>query len=110
MEVDETYVGGKRKNMPKSKRKKLTGRGPVGKTAAVGAKDRVTKKVAVKVVRSTDKETLQAFVKELADKDATVHTEDATACETLPFNHDSVKHSLHAYVKEDVHTNSIESL
>ena len=55
VEVDETYVGGKRKNMPLSKRKKMTGRGPVGKTAVVGTKDRATKKVAVKVVNSTDK-------------------------------------------------------
>ncbi len=33
VEADETFVGGKRKNMPVSKRKKLTGRGPVGKKA-----------------------------------------------------------------------------
>lgn len=110
VEVDETYVGGKRKNMPKSKREKLTGRGPVGKTAVVGAKDRETNKVAAKVVASTDKETLQGFVKDHAAKDATVYTDDATAYETLPFDHDSVKHSLQEYVKGDVHTNGIESL
>ena len=39
VEVDETYVGGKRKNMPKSKRVKLEGRGSVGNTAVVGIKD-----------------------------------------------------------------------
>ena len=41
VEVDETYLGGKRKNMSNAKRKELadTGRGPVGKTAVVGAKD-----------------------------------------------------------------------
>ena len=38
VEVDETYMGGKRKNMSNAKRKQLTGRGPVGKTAVVGAK------------------------------------------------------------------------
>ena len=37
--VDETYLGSKPKNMPKSVRKQLTGRGPVGKTPVVGAKD-----------------------------------------------------------------------
>lgn len=42
VEVDETYMGAKRKNMPKSKHKKLKGRGKVGKTAIVGAKDRAT--------------------------------------------------------------------
>ena len=110
VEVDETYVGGKRKNMSKSKRKQLTGRGPVGKTAVVGAKDRETNQVAAKVVRSTDKETLQGFVKDHAAEDATVYTDDASAYETLPFDHDSVKHSLKEYVKGDVHTNGIESL
>ena len=110
VEVDETYIGGKRKNMPKSKRKKLTGRGPVGKTAIVGAKERETKKVAATVVKSTDKGTLQGFVKKHADPGATVYTDDAKAYETLPFNHDSVKHSLGEYVKGDVHTNGIESL
>lgn len=34
VEADETYVGGKRKNMPKSKRNELGGRGAVGKVAA----------------------------------------------------------------------------
>ena len=32
VEVDETYMGGLRENMPKAKRRTLKGRGPVGKT------------------------------------------------------------------------------
>ena len=40
VEVDETYIGGKRKNMPKAKRAKLEGRGAVGKEAVIGAKQR----------------------------------------------------------------------
>ena len=38
VEVDESYIGGKRRNMPKSKREALEGRGPVGKAAVAGAK------------------------------------------------------------------------
>ena len=37
VEADEASVGGKRRNMPKSKRKELGGRGAVGKVAARGA-------------------------------------------------------------------------
>ena len=112
VEVDETYIGGKRGNMSNAKRKTLadTGRGAVGKTAVVGAKDRATNKVAAKVVRSTDKETLQGFVKDHATPEATVYTDDASAYESLPFDHAPVKHSLSQYVKGDAHTNGIESL
>ncbi len=110
VEVDETYVGGKRRNMPNSKRKELTGRGSVGKTAVVGAKDRATKQVAAKVVTSTDKETPQGFVKGHAAPEATVYTDDAGAYEALPFDHAVIKHSLSEYVRGDVHTNGIESL
>ena len=60
VEVDETYIGGKRGNMSNSKRKELanTGRGSVGKTAIVGVKDRATRQVAAKVVHSTNAENL----------------------------------------------------
>ncbi|MDD9995834.1 MAG: IS1595 family transposase [Dehalococcoidia bacterium] len=37
VEADEADVGGKRRNMPKSRRKELGGRGAVGKVAARGA-------------------------------------------------------------------------
>ena len=111
VEVDETYLGGKRKNMSNAKRKELadTGRGPVGKTAVVGAKDRATNQVAATVIQSTDAATLQGFVKDHADRQATVYTDAATAYESLPFDHDTVKHSLSEYVKGEVPTNGIES-
>ncbi len=109
VEVDETYIGGKRRNMSKSKREALTGRGSVGKTAVVGIKDRATKKVAVQVVRSTDAETLQGFVMDHAGEGATVYTDDAGAYEGLPFQHQSVKHSVGEYVNGMAHTNGIES-
>ncbi len=64
VEVDETYMGGKRKNMSNAKRKTLsgTGRGAVGKTAVVGAKERETNKIHAKVIQSVDKPTLQGFI------------------------------------------------
>ena len=112
VEVDETYIGGLRKNMSNAKRKELagTGRGAVGKTAVVGAKDRATKQVRAKVVERTDAATLQGFVIDHAAPDATVYSDDSTAYESLPFDHDTVKHTLSEYVRGDVHTNGIEGL
>ncbi|MCY3822129.1 MAG: IS1595 family transposase [Gammaproteobacteria bacterium] len=54
-EVDESYFGGRRKNMSNARRKALadTGRGSVGKTAVVGAKDRASNRVSARVVQST---------------------------------------------------------
>ena len=109
VEVDETYMGGQRKNMPKSKRKALKGRGSVGKTAVAGAKDRATNKVSAAVVKATDAETLQGFVADRVDGDATVYTDDASAYNGLPFDHESVKHSVGEYVRDAAHTNGIES-
>ena len=109
IEVDETYMGGKRKNMPNHVRKELTGRGAVGKTAVAGAKDRASNSVAAKVVTSTDKETLQGFVKDCADAQASVYTDDASAYDALPFEHESVQHSVSEYVRGQAHTNGVES-
>ena len=113
VEVDETYMGGKRKNMSNARRRELAeqgaGRGAVGKTAVVGAKDRATKQVAARVVESTDKPTLQGFVAEHTAPDATVYTDEASAYEGMPFDHETVKHSTLEFVRGDVHTNGTES-
>jgi len=109
VEVDETYFGGKRKNMSNAKRKELTGRGAVGKTAVVGIKDRETNQVRAEVVTETDAETLQDFVEDNTDEDATVYTDDAAAYRGMNRVHEAVKHSVGEYVREMAHTNGIES-
>ncbi len=109
VEVDETYFGGKRKNMPKHKREELTGRGAVGKTAVVGAKDRESNQVAAEVVNATGSDTLPDFVTEHTEPDATVYTDEASAYDGLPRNHETVKHSVGEYVRGMASTNGIES-
>ena len=111
IEVDETYFGGKRKNMSKAKRKELagTGRGAVGKIAVVGMKDRDSNKVTARVVDDTDAQTLQGFVKDHAASDAKVYTDDHGSYRGLPFDHETVKHSVGEYVSDMAHTNGIES-
>ena len=111
VEVDETYVGGKRKNMSKAKRKEIadTGRGTAGKTAVVGMKDRDSNKVTARVVADTDATTLQRFVTEHAAPDAKVYTDDAAAYRGMSFEHESVRHSVGEYVRDMAHTNGVES-
>ena len=107
VEVDETYMGGLERNKHEED-KQRAGRGPVGKVAVVGAKDRATRRVAATVVERTDKETLHGFVRHVTADGATVYTDEARAYEGLE-NHESVKHSVGEWVRGIAHTNGLES-
>lgn len=76
----------------------------------MGATDRGTNEVAATVIQSTDVETLQGFVKDHPEAEATMYTDDGTAYESFPFKHETVEHSLREHVKGDMHTNGIESV
>lgn len=100
VEVDETYVGGKCRNMSKCKREKLEGRGAVGKTAVARIKGRKTKQVKAKVVDRVVSEALVPFVVDNVGPGVTVYTDDASAYASLPddYDHEAVKHSIGEYV------------
>ena len=101
-------MGGRESN--KHSRKKLrVGRGTAGKAAVVGAKDRKTNKVRAKVVKNTDAKTLQKFVMDTAAEGARVYTDNALAYRGMPFEHASVNHSIGEFVRDQAHTNGIES-
>ena len=75
----------------------------------VGSKDRETNRVSAAVVGNTDAKTLQGFVGERAAKGATVYTDDHGGYQGMPFEHETVKHSISEYVNGMAHTNGIES-
>ena len=111
VEVDETYMGGNRRNMSSAKRRELadTGRGPTGKTAVVGMQDRDTNRVSAHVVKATDKPTLQGFVVEHARPEARIYTDEAGTYEGMP-HHESVKHGVSEYVRGKAHTGTFHKL
>ena len=108
VEIDETYIGGKRRNMSNAKRKQLTGRGPVGKTAVVGIKDRATNQVVATPMESVSKEAVNKLVESAVKPDAQAYTDDSKVYGDLP-KRESVNHSVSEYVRGQAHTNGIES-
>jgi transposase-like protein len=111
VECDETFVGGKAKNMHKSKREKLIkGRGAVGKTVVAGAVERQGR-VVVKVVPDTLSDTLIPFVTEKVLPESMVFTDESPSYNPLSsqgYDHKRVHHASKVYVIGDVHTNTIE--
>jgi transposase-like protein len=74
VEVDETFIGGKARNMHKSKREqKITGRGPEGKTIVAAVLERHGE-VRAKVVNNRRKPELQRLVRENVAAGSAVYT------------------------------------
>ncbi len=111
VEADETYMGGLRKNMPKSIRKELSGRGSVGKTVVDDVKDRGSNSVLAKVFSDTTAPTLQGFVRENTETGAIVYTNEAYGYRGLAgdFGREAVNQGVGEYVRSMAYTNGIES-
>ena len=113
VEVDETFIGGKLRNMHKSKRLALNidwSGGPKGKTIVMGLLDRELRQVRAKVIPNVKRETLQAEVLREVKHGSKVYTDEALGYDGLRsrYVHGVVNH-MQTYVNGQVHTQGIEN-
>lgn len=110
VEVDETFIGGKARNMHKDKREqKIKGTGGSGKVAVMGLLDRHGD-VRTKVIPDTKRETLHGEVKCHVESGSEVFTDAFRSYGGLSpeYVHQVIDHA-EKYVEGHVHTNGIEN-
>jgi transposase-like protein len=117
VEVDETFVGGKLKNMHKEKQARhralsSTGTlgGTMGKTVVMGMLDRTARQIRAQVVPDVERLTLQNAVLNTVEHGTNVYTDQAPAYQRLnkTYLHEVVNHA-ETYVRGRVHTNGLEN-
>jgi transposase-like protein len=108
IESDETYVGGKARNMHKGKRK-VRGTGPSGKAIVQGLLQRGGD-VRCEVVPSPTRHCLEGVIRENVQAGAAVYTDDIRSYDHLgdDYLHAVVNHAVR-YVEGRVHTNGLEN-
>src|SRR5439155_377596 len=110
VEVDETFIGGKARNMHIAQRKRrITGTGGKGKAMVVGFVERGGK-VQTVVVENRRKKVLQSEVKKRVEAGAALYTDELLSYDGLEaeYAHKVINHAV-AYVDAAVHTNTLEN-
>ncbi len=110
VEVDETFIGGKARNMHADDRaRKIKGRGPEGKAIVAAVLERGGK-VRAKVMESRKKGALQKLVRENVGAGSAIYSDALKSYEGLSdqYQHQVVDHAVE-YVRENVHTNGMEN-
>lgn len=113
VEADESFHGGKPKNMHRNRRLRLQvgGNGYSEKTAVFGMIDRETRKVRAQVVPNVKRDTLQKAILNGVGFGSTVYTDGWPGYDGLKasgFIHETVNH-MNEYVRGQVHTQAIEN-
>jgi transposase-like protein len=112
VEVDETFIGGQKKNMHKDKKVRYEARGGAfGKTIVQGLLDRDAREVRAKVVPDVRRETLQNEILKNVKYGTKIYTDSAVAYEQgmqWRFVHEMVDKS-ETYVRGQVHVNGMEN-
>jgi transposase-like protein len=110
VEVDETFIGGKARNMHVAQRqRRITGTGGTDKTAVMGIVKRGGE-VRTVVVPDRRKHTLQAEVEKNVQAGAALYSDDLRSYDGLAgrYAHQVVDHAV-VYVDGKVHTNTLEN-
>ena len=109
IEADETFIGGKARNMHKGKRaRKITGTGGKDKTAVMGILERGGK-VRTTVIPNRKKKALQAEVRKHVEAGAALYTDALQSYSGLnEFEHQVIDHAVQ-YVDGKIHTNGLEN-
>ena len=110
VEVDETFIGGKARNMHIAQRKRrITGTGGKDKTVALGILERGGN-VRTAVVPNRRKKTLQPHVRKHVEAGAALYTDELLSYEGLEgqYAHQVINHAV-KYVDGRVHTNGLEN-
>lgn len=110
VEVDETFIGGKARNMHTDVReRRITGTGGKDKTVVVGILERGGK-VRTKVVTDRKKKTLQAEVKKHVEAGSALYSDALMSYDGLSkeYAHQVIDHAV-AYVDGKIHTNGLEN-
>lgn len=113
VEMDECFIGGKPKNMHRSKRLKqrIGMNGYAEKTAVFGMIERGTRQVRATVIPNVKRETLQKKILENVGFGSTVYTDGWPGYDGLKnaaFVHETVNH-MNEYVRGQVSTQAIEN-
>jgi transposase-like protein len=111
VEVDETYIGGKARNMHKAQRERTVRRGRAKghQVPVLGMVERGGK-VSAHVVDDIKRRTLQGYVTDRVEPGSAVYTDQLHSYVGLgrTFNHLTINHAIQ-YVDGNVHTNVIEN-
>jgi transposase-like protein len=110
VEADETFIGGKARNMHVAQRKRrITGTGTKDKTAVMGILERGGK-VRASVIPNRKKIAIQAEVKKHVEAGAALYTDALLSYDGLAsdYAHQVVDHAVQ-YVDGKVHTNGLEN-
>jgi transposase-like protein len=110
VEVDETFIGGKARNMHKNvKARRIHGTGGSGKAIVMGMLERKGK-VRTHVVETTRRTILHQKVRDNVEAGSEVFTDALESYTGLGFDYDhQVIDHAEAYVEGNVHTNGLEN-